>query len=89
MKRGSTEHGPRADDALEEETGDGLTRNKEAHQEEGLEREGAGSEPEVSHGAGGGHRITGSGSSAEDYSYKDHGEEGGESHPKPRDEARG
>jgi hypothetical protein len=31
-----------------------------------------------------GHRISGSGSSAEEYSYKDHGEEGGASHPKPR-----
>jgi hypothetical protein len=85
VERGSTEHGPRADDRLDEETGDGLKSNKEAHREDGREREGAGPEPEVGHGAGSGHRIAGSGSSADEYSYKNHGEEGGASHPKPRD----
>ncbi|MGH2821004.1 MAG: hypothetical protein ACRDJ5_10170 [Actinomycetota bacterium] len=35
--------------------------------------------------AGGGHRISGTGSSADTYPHSDRGEEGGASHPKPKE----
>jgi hypothetical protein len=48
---------------------------KEGHVEEFLDKEEASK----------GHRVRGSGSSADDYPYRDHGEEGGASHPKPKE----
>ena len=44
--------------------------------------EGTGAEDEPS---GSGHRIAGTGSSADTYPLKDQGETGGASHPKPKD----
>ena len=94
MERGSGKHSARIDDELKSET-EPLERSlKEPHVEEFLEKEAPGvGEPgaetrEESPGddePGSGHRITGTGSSAESYSYRDRGEEGGASHPKPKD----
>jgi hypothetical protein len=63
------------------------------HEEEPLERSGRESRVEDFREQQGGedesmpsgHRIAGSGSSAESYSYRDRGEEGGASHPAPKD----
>ena len=92
MERGSDKHSPELDDKLKEET-EALERSlKEPHVEEFLEKEAPG-EDELSDDASAppgepasGHRIAGTGSSAESYSYTDRGEEGGSSHPKPKDE---
>jgi hypothetical protein len=74
MERGSDRHGPMLDDEMKEETHDIETAGKESTVEEEREKE-------MPHG----HRISGSGSSADEYTYKDHGEEGGRGHPKPED----
>ena len=75
MERGSAKHSPELDDEMKKET-EALERSgKEARAEEAFEKEDAG-----------GHRISGSGSSADEYTYKDWGEVGGASHPKPKDE---
>lgn len=55
------------------------TGNEEGHVEEHLEKEPNGS-------TGSGHRVQGTGSSADTYSLQDHGEIGGDSHPKPKEE---
>ena len=80
MERGSDKHGADADDRLEG-IDEPLERSlKEPHvADERAEEERDDQEP------GSGHRITGSGSSADSYSYTDRGEEGGESHPKPKE----
>ena len=94
LERGSNKDGPRLDDELKSES-EPLERSmKEAHVEEFMEKEAppvgeadaelvedrpAEEEP------GSGHRIAGTGSSADAYSYTDHGETGGASHPKPKD----
>ena len=80
MERGGSKS-PKVDDMLKKEE-EALTRsNKEPHVDELREQEtGAEDEP-----GGEGHRIAGTGSSADDYSYTDRGEEGGSSHPKPKD----
>jgi hypothetical protein len=77
MSERSNKHGPMLDDEL-------------AHEEEPLERSGRESHSEEvrEQESDTGHRVAGSGSSAHDYTYKDHGEEGGASHPKPKDEKR-
>jgi hypothetical protein len=76
MERGSDKHGPRLDDEMKSED-EPLTRSgRESTVEEDREKE-----------SPSGHRISGSGSSADEYSYKDHGEQGGSGHPKPKDGA--
>jgi hypothetical protein len=78
MERGSSKHGPGQDDRLQEQS-EPLERSlKEAHVEE--ERAEEEREGEV----GSGHRIRGTGSSADSYTLTDRGEEGGASHPKPK-----
>jgi hypothetical protein len=80
MERGSDKHGSRLEEELQAEA-EPLTRSgKESHVEEEREKEAPGGDEE-----GSGHRIAGSGSSAEEYSWTDHGEQGGASHPKPKD----
>jgi hypothetical protein len=75
-ERGSDKHGPRLDDEMEQEAEPLQRAGKEPHTEEERERE---SEEEPSPGP----RLAGSGSSADDFPYRDRGEEGGASHPKP------
>ncbi|MFN2489432.1 MAG: hypothetical protein ABR529_06800 [Actinomycetota bacterium] len=80
MERGSDKHGSRVSEQLEEES-EPLERSlKESHVES--EREKESGEADM---PGSGHRISGTGSSADEYPLKDHGEEGGASHPKPKD----
>jgi hypothetical protein len=74
MERGSDRHGPMVDDELKGETEAIERSGKEPRVEEEREKENPS-----------GHRISGSGSSADEYTYKDHGEEGGRGHPKPDD----
>ena len=78
MERGSDKHGDRVDDQLQEEA-EPLERSLgESHVEgERVKEDAAGPEP------GSGHRVRGTGSSADEYPWKDHGEQGGASHPKP------
>jgi hypothetical protein len=80
MERGSDKHGSRLDDAMEAESEPLVRSGKEAHV--ASEREGEAPEGEA---GGTGHRLAGSGSSADEYSWRDHGEEGGASHPKPKE----
>ncbi|MGH2735542.1 MAG: hypothetical protein ACRDKZ_08180 [Actinomycetota bacterium] len=81
QERRSNKQGPKADDAQHGEE-EALERSgRESHVEEEREKEGEGEGAAAS-----GHRVSGSGSSADDYSYTDHGEEGGASHPKPKDD---
>jgi hypothetical protein len=75
-ERGSSKHGPQLDDELDHEAESLQRAGKEPHAEEERERE---SEEEPMPGP----RIAGSGSSAKDLSYRNRGEEGGASHPKP------
>ena len=77
MERGSNKVGSKLNQEMEQETQALERSGKEGHVQESREMEGDGSAD--------GHRIAGTGSSADEYSYKDHGEVGGESHPKPKD----
>ena len=87
MERGSNKHGAKLDDQIQGET-EALERSgREAHAEEFLEKEDASAAPGEAEGAPSGHRISGSGSSADEYTYKDWGEVGGASHPKPKEGA--
>jgi hypothetical protein len=80
MERGSDKHGSKLDDELQSES-EPLTRSgKEPHVEAEREKEA----PEGDQ-SGSGHRVSGTGSSADKYNLTDHGEEGGASHPKPKD----
>jgi hypothetical protein len=81
MERGSSKHGPDADDRLQD-IDEPLERSlKEPHvADERAEEEREDEDP------GSGHRIAGSGSSADSYTLTDRGEEGGSSHPKPKPE---
>lgn len=56
-----------------------MKRESEDHVEEHLDKEDDGT-------VGDGHRIQGTGANADEYPWKDHGEVGGESHPKPKDD---
>jgi hypothetical protein len=86
MERGSNKHGPKVDDQIGKET-EALERSgREAHAEEFRESEDASGAPGDAEGTPSGHRISGSGSSADEYTYKDWGEVGGASHPKPKDD---
>ena len=80
MERGVS-RSARVDDELKKQD-EPLERSlKESHVEEFREQQGStDNEP-----PGSGHRVAGSGSSADTYSYTDRGEEGGASHPKPKD----
>jgi hypothetical protein len=81
MRSGSDKHGSKLDDEMKHDS-EALERSgKEPRSKE--EREQQGSDPDTGEPASSGHRIAGSGSSADEYTYKDHGEEGGASHPKP------
>ncbi len=73
----SNQSGRRLDEERKKETEPLERSGKESHVEEFREQEG-GDMPS-------GHRISGTGSSADTYSYTDRGEEGGASHPKPKD----
>lgn len=94
MERGSNQHSAKIDDELKKEV-EPLERSlKEPHVEEHLEKEAPGrgeagsdfvDERPGEDEPGSGHRIAGSGTSADTYSYRDRGEEGGASHPKPKD----
>jgi hypothetical protein len=87
MERGSNKHGPKIDDQIGHET-EALERSgKEARAEEFRETEDAGAPAGDGEGTQAGHRISGSGSSADEYTYKDWGEVGGASHPKPKEGA--
>ena len=77
MERGSDKHGSKLDDELRSESEPLTSSGKESHVE--AERE---KEADLS---GSGHRVSGTGSSADEYNLTDHGEEGGASHPKPKD----
>ena len=81
MERGSDRHSAKLDDELQHETEPLERSGRESHVEG--EREKEAPEGDI---PGSGHRIAGTGSSADDYTYKDHGETGGASHPKPKDE---
>jgi hypothetical protein len=87
MERGSNKHSPKLDDQLESETEALVRSGKEARAEEFLEKEDVSAAPDDAERTPSGHRISGSGSSADEYTYKDWGEVGGKSHPKPKDEA--
>jgi hypothetical protein len=80
MERGSDKHGPKLDDELESETEPLERAGRESHVEEAREKETPGDSD-----IGDGHRVAGSGSSADAYTYEDQGERGGASHPKPRE----
>ncbi len=94
MERGNAKQGAKLDDEVKKDA-ESLERSlKESHVEEFLERE---APPKGEPGSdyvderpgedepGSGHRIAGTGSSADTYSYRDRGEEGGASHPKPKE----
>ena len=81
MERGSDKHGSRFDDQLQDES-EVLERSlHESHVEPERELEGGDDEIPAS-----GHRVAGTGSSADEYPWKDHGEVGGASHPKPKED---
>jgi hypothetical protein len=80
MERGSSKHGPDMDERLEATT-EPIERSLKEPHVEGERQE----EPEEAD-TGSGHRVRGTGSSADTYSLTDRGEEGGASHPKPKDE---
>ena len=87
MERGSNKHGPKIDDEIGRET-EALERSgKEARADESREKEDVSAAPGEGDGTPSGHRISGSGSSADEYTYKDWGEVGGASHPKPKEGA--
>ena len=85
MERGSNKVNPELDDQMKHEVEPLVRSNKEGHVEPHLEKESVeGALPEEEGQAPSGHRIAGTGSSADEYNWKDHGETGGESHPKPK-----
>jgi hypothetical protein len=87
MERGSNKHGPKVDEQIARET-EALERSgKEARAQESRESEDASAAPGEGEGTPSGHRISGSGSSADEYTFKDWGEVGGASHPKPKEGA--
>ena len=82
MERGNDRSGPRLDDEFKAESESLERSGRESRVEEHREQQGATEEePEAAE------RIAGSGSSAETYPYTNRGEEGGASHPKPREES--
>ncbi len=88
MQRGSNRSGPKLDEERKKEDHSLETAAKESHVEPERETERV-EDPVADEDAedfsGTGHRIAGTGSSADTYSYTDRGEEGGASHPVPKD----
>ena len=86
MERGSNKVNPELDDQMKHEVEPLIRSNKEGHVEPQLEKE-AVDEPvaDTEEPPPSGHRIAGSGTSADEYNWKNHGEVGGESHPRPKD----
>lgn len=87
MERGSGKQNPRVDDELKHGEEPLERSGKEAHAEAFRQDEAPTDvEPgEIDEPTPSGHRISGAGSSADTYPYRDHGETGGASHPKPDD----
>lgn len=85
MERGSTKHSAELDDQMKHETEPIERSLKEPRADEAREKEDVTPEVEPPEEAPSGHRIAGSGSSADEYTYKDWGEVGAASHPKPKD----
>ena len=83
MERGSNKVNPELDDQMKHEVEPLIRSNKEGHVEPHLEKEAV---DETEEPPSSGHRIAGSGTSADEYNWKNHGETGGESHPQPKDE---
>lgn len=81
MDKASGKSGSRLDQAKKREAESLERSGKESHVEEFREQEGAEDQDQPS-----GHRIAGSGSSADSYSYEDKEEQGGKSHPKPKED---
>lgn len=73
MDRGSDKHGPQLDEELKDESHSIESSSREARVEGHKEKEDT-------------QELEGSGSSADDYPHRNRGEEGGSSHPKPREE---
>lgn len=80
MERGSRKHGFSGDDRLKTET--------EPVERSGREQRSQDARKKEAEDLGSGHRIEGTGTSAEAYNWTDHGEQGGDSHPKPKEEDR-
>jgi hypothetical protein len=85
MQRGSGKQNARVDDVIKHDEEPLERSGKEAHVEPFRQDEAPTDvEPgEIDEPAPSGHRISGTGSSADTYPYQDHGETGGASHPKP------
>lgn len=75
MERGSDKHGPRLDEEMKDEAAPLESGGKESHTDEEREKEWER-----------GHRVSGTGSSADVYPHQDHGETGGEGHPQDPDD---
>jgi len=86
MERGSNKHNPELDDEMKKESEPLVRSLKEPRADEVREKEAVTPEVEPPEEAPSGHRIAGSGSSADEYTYKDWGEVSGASHPKPKAE---
>ena len=89
MDRGSGKKSPKLDDEMKKESETLERATKEGHAEafrqQEMPAEGeAGEQGDDLDGPPTGHRIAGTGSSAETYPYRDRGEVGRASHPKPR-----
>ena len=90
MQRGSNTTGPKLNEERKKEDQSLTTAAKESHVEPERESErveDAALDEEAEDFSGTGHRIAGTGSSADTYSYTDRGEEGGAGHPVPQDPA--
>lgn len=88
MQRGSNTSNPKLDEEQKKESQALETAGRESHVEPEREMERVEDAPldeEAADFSGTGHRIAGTGSSADTYSYQDHGEVGGRSHPVPKD----
>jgi hypothetical protein len=81
LDKASGKSGSRLDEAKKREAESLERSGKESRVEEFREQEGPEDQDQPS-----GHRIAGSGSSAESYSYEDKEEQGGKSHPKPKED---
>jgi hypothetical protein len=81
MERGSHKHGSKLDEQIKKEV-EPLERatHQESHVEGDREKE---DRPDHTQSAQEGDALSGSGSSADDFPYRDRGEEGGVGHPKP------
>lgn len=76
MERGSNKRGLPGDDRVSTESEELERSGREARARQDRLQE---DDDEL----GSGHRISGSGSSADSYTYTDHGDQGGAGHPRP------